>query len=109
MKLRKGDVCFVNLGGVGHEQSGNRPAIVLAATRTKIAVVIPVTANTEALRFVHTLPLRATMQSGLQRDSVALLFHIRAIDERRVEKILGRLSPETRAEIDQGLRKLIDL
>lgn len=42
MMLHKGDICLVNLeGGFGHEQVGKRPALVLAATDTRIVVVIP--------------------------------------------------------------------
>ncbi len=110
MKLRKGDVCLINLSsGFGHEQSGNRPAVILAVTRTNIVVVIPITGNTEALRFSHTLPLKPTTKNGLEFDSVALLFHIRAIDGRRVEQALGRLETTTQSEIDRALRSFLSL
>lgn len=101
---------MVNLsGGFGHKQSGSRPAVVLVATRTKIAVVVPITGNTEALRFPHTLSLKATAQNGLEHDSVALLFHIRAVDERRIERVRGHLDTETRTEVDLALRTLLGL
>ncbi len=110
MRLRKGDVCLIKLsGGLGHEQSGNRPAVILAATRTNIVVVIPITGNREALRFSHTLPLKPTTKNGLALDSVALLFHIRAIDGRRVEQVLGRLEATAQDEIDHVLRNFLSL
>lgn len=110
MTLRKGDVCFANLsGGFGHEQSGVRPAVVLAATDTRIVVVVPVTSNREALRFSHTFSIRAAEGNGLTEDSVALLFHIRAIDARRVEKVCGRVDAVTQAKLDTKLRRLLGL
>lgn len=109
MKLRKGDICLVNLGGFGHEQTGTRPAIVFATTRTSIAVVIPVTGNRDALRFPHTVSIPTTRRNGLRHDSVALLFHIRAVDTRRIEQSLGRLAPDAIDEINKALRNLLGL
>jgi mRNA-degrading endonuclease toxin of MazEF toxin-antitoxin module len=110
MKLRKGDVCLANLsGGFGHEQGGVRPATVLAMTDTSIVIAIPLTSNTEALRFSHTLLLPASKGNGLAEDSVALLFHLRAIDMRRIVEISGRLAPLILTDIDRRLRKLLSL
>lgn len=110
MKLRKGDIGLVNLsGGFGHEQSGIRPAIILAATDTHIVIVIPLTSNTEALRFSHTLLLTANKGNGLVQDSVALLFHIRAIDARRISEVCGKVKPSVQSDIDKKLRHLLGL
>lgn len=110
MTLRKGDVCFVNLsGGFGHEQTGVRPGIVLTTTDTNIVIVVPVTSNAEALRFSHTLLIRATKRNGLERDSVALLFHVRAVDVRRITSVCGALTPSVRIDIDRELRRLLRL
>lgn len=110
MKIRKGDTCLVNLiGAFGHEQSGVRPAIVLALTKTSIALVIPLTTNFDALRFAHTLTIEATKQNGLIKDSVALLFHVRAIDSRRIEQKCGHVEAVVQRDIDDGLRELLGL
>jgi mRNA interferase MazF len=110
MRLRRGDVCLVNLAsGLGHEQTGSRPAIILATTDTKIVVVIPITGNTDALRFSHTLLLKPTAKNGLHSNSVALVFHIRAVDMRRVERVYGHLESKSCAEIGEALRKLLAL
>lgn len=108
--MQKGDICFANLApAFGHEQSGSRPALVLAATDTRIVIVVPLTSHAEALRFSYTLPVRATAGNGLEIDSVALLFHIRAIDARRIERICGRLEPAILKQIDITLKKLLRL
>jgi len=110
MRIRKGDICFVNLtGAFGHEQSGVRPAVVLALTKTSIAIVIPLTTNFDALRFAHTLTIEATKQNGLTKDSAALLFHIRAIDSKRIEQKCGHVEAAVQRDIDDGLRELLGL
>ncbi len=50
--MKKGDVLIVNLTPeVGHEQYGQRPAILISDTKTSVAIVIPLTTNLEALHF----------------------------------------------------------
>lgn len=50
--MKKGGVCIVNLAvEVGHEQYGQRPAILISNPKTGILIVIPLTSNLEALRF----------------------------------------------------------
>ena len=110
MNLRKGDVCSVNLSGsVGHEQFGNRPAIVFATTDTSIVVVIPLSANLDASRFTHTVLLSPSKNNGLVKQSVAFLFHIRAIEARRIEKNSGHVDEKTLRKIDSGIRLLLSL
>lgn len=110
MKIRRGDVCFVNLtGAFGHEQSGIRPAIVLVLTKTSIAVVIPLTTNLDALRFTNTITIEATKRNGLTEASVALLFHIRAVDSRRIEQRCGCVEEGVQGAIDEGVRELLGL
>jgi|SRR3989338_1607953 len=110
MNLRKGDVCLVNLdGGFGHEQVGTRPALVLAATDTRIVIVIPLTSNAEALRFSHTLLLHADKSNGLAQDSVVLLFHVRAIDARRISELCGKIRSSVQHNVDKKLRSLLEL
>lgn len=96
-------------GGFGHEQSGKRPALILATADTRIVIVIPITSNTDALRFSHTLLLHATEHNGLTQDSVALLFHIRALDARRISELYGKITASVRRDIDGKLRKLLTL
>ena len=108
--MQKGDICFANLApAFGHEQAGERPALVLAVTDTRIVVVVPLTSHTEALRFPHTFLVHATTDNGLEVDSVALLFHIRAIDARRIERVCGRLEPVMLKHINAALKRLLNV
>jgi len=63
--MKRGDLCLVRLPvGIRHEQYGERPAIVLAQPVAHILVIIPLTANLEALRYPHTLTIAPTAQTA---------------------------------------------
>jgi mRNA-degrading endonuclease toxin of MazEF toxin-antitoxin module len=48
-------------------------------------------------------------QNNLQQKSVALIFHIRAIDKQRILKIIGKINKQTQAKIDQILKEMLNL
>ncbi|MBU4298587.1 type II toxin-antitoxin system PemK/MazF family toxin [Patescibacteria group bacterium] len=108
--MKKGDVCIVNLAvEVGHEQFGERPAILISDTKTGIIVVVPLTSNLEALRFPYTLAILPDKQNNLEQKSVVLIFHIRAIDKTRILKIIGKINKQTQRKIDYILREMLGL
>lgn len=108
--MKKGDICIVNLvAGVGHEQYGQRPAILISNTRIKIAIVIPLTTNLEALRFPYTLTIFPDKQNNLTQESVALIFQIRAIDKSRILKTIGKINKNLRKKINDILQEMLEL
>lgn len=108
--MKKGDVCLINLSlGVGYEQYGERPAILISDTKTKIVIVIPLTANLEALRFPYTLEILPNVQNNLKQKSIALIFHIRAIDKTRISKTVGKIDQMSQKEIDEILKQMLGL
>jgi len=108
--MKKGDVCIINLAvGVGHEQYGQRPAILISDTKIGIVIVIPLTSNLEALRFPFTLAILPDKQNNLKQKSVALIFHIRAIDKTRVSKVIGKINTQTQKKIDSILKEMLEL
>lgn len=72
--------------GAGRAQSGRRPAILMqgveASDRLPTRLVIPLTTQTDALRFPGTVLVEPTPQNGLSRTSVALVFQMTAVDIR---------------------------
>jgi mRNA interferase MazF len=92
------------------EQKGFRPAIILQDKRyTEILptlLIIPLTSQLNAQRFPATLLIKANKENGLEKDSVALVFQLRAIDQTRIKNRLGRLKDE---EINEIYRKIQDL
>lgn len=108
--MKKGDICIIDLSiGVGREQYGERPAILISDTKTNIAIVVPLTANLEALRFPHALTILPDIQNNLKQKSVALVFHIRAMDKTRILKTIGKIDSRTQREIDKILKRMLGL
>ena len=108
--MKKGDICLINLSlGIGHEQYGERPAILISNTKTKIVIVIPLTTNLEALRFPYTLTILPDTKNNLKQKSAALIFHLRAIDESRILKIIGKIDSKLQRKIDEALKRMLGL
>ena len=110
--IRKGDVLIVDLTTVsaGHEQSGVRPAIAISGGELPgVVIVIPLTGTIEALRFPNTLAILPSKECGLENQSVALMFHVRSVDKRRVMHIIGKIDTATRKKIDVALKKMLQL
>lgn len=104
--MRKGELWIVEIPALrGHEQSGLRPAIVIADTQTSIAVVIPCTTNLQALRFPCTLRIAPSGKNGLDATTIALVFHIRAIDKQRLKQKIGTLEHSLLLKVKQQLKR----
>jgi mRNA interferase MazF len=107
MRIQRGDVFMANLDPVvGFEQAGTRPVLVvqcdLANERIPTITVVPLTSNLRAGRFLFTVTISA-VESGLAMDGVALVFHIRTLDQTRLIRKMGRLNSQTMARVDQAL------
>jgi mRNA interferase MazF len=109
--IDKGDVLIVDLTvSAGHEQSGVRPAIAVSGGELPgVVIVIPLTGALEALRFPNTLAILPTKENGLENQSVALIFHVRSVDKRRVIRVIGKIDIATRKKIDAALKKMLRL
>lgn len=101
--ITQGDIYLVNLGRTeGHEQAGIRPAIVIQANplnrSLSTVIAIPLTANLRGKGFMttHFIPKES---SGLKKDSVALLYQIKALDKTRFIKKIGHIDQDTYFEI----------
>src|SRR3989344_7295185 len=107
--IRKGDVLIVDLTvSAGHEQSGVRPAIAISGAELPgVVIVVPLTGTMEALRFPNTLAILPAKDSGLEKESVALVFHVRSVDKRRVMRVIGKIDAATRKKIDVVLKKML--
>lgn len=107
MKYISGSVVIIDLGmsPFGHEQSGLRPAVFLSM-QNNVALVIPLTSNTSALRRSGTISILATKQNGLDTTSIALVFQMRAVDIRRIIKSIGVLGSKEKKLINKILRTI---
>lgn len=106
--MKAGEMWLVRIPELGtHEQSGTRPSVVIARVTKTLATIIPCTTNRKALRFPFTLLIEPTAQNGLSEASVALVFHIRAIDVSYFSAKLGELEKETLTTLRKQAHRLI--
>ncbi len=106
--MKSGDLWLVNIPELGtHEQSGVRPAVVIARVTKTIATIIPCTTNRRALRFPFTYQIEPSKRNGLKETSVALIFHLRAIDISYFSEKLGELEKNALSDIRKHARLLI--
>jgi mRNA interferase MazF len=108
MQIRRGDVFFCNLDPTfGHEQRGTRPVVVLqndiANDRLNTVMVAPLTSNLKAKGYLLTVFVE-TQSSGLPKDSVILLFQIRTVDKRRLERRIAHLDDTIMEQVDQAIQ-----
>lgn len=105
-KFQRGDVYFVRLElGIGSEQNGVRPAVILQNDVENICsptlIVAALTSKTEkkAMPPTHSL----VELDGLE-PSVVQTEQIFTIDKSRVIKYLGHLTPEETRRVDDAVR-----
>ena len=108
--MKKGDLWLVEIPpSNGHEQSGLRPVLVLSNVETNVVIIIPFTSNLSALRFPHTVEIHPSPKNGLNSTSVALVFQIRAIDRKRLQRKIGELEAEMLKQIDNMIRNILSV
>ena len=113
MVVSRGDIFFANLDPVvGAEQAGVRPVLVVqndeANARIPTVTVVPITSNLRASRFLFTV-LLPSAETGLSKDSVALVFQVRTLDKSRLQNKVGHLSESLMDQIDRAIIIHLDL
>jgi mRNA-degrading endonuclease toxin of MazEF toxin-antitoxin module len=107
MNIERGNIYRVNLDPtIGSEQQGNaRPCVVLTLTaynrQLRTVGVVPLTSSPRALA-----PLIVPVPSAGKANSMALCHQIRTIDKTRIGKLLGALSVEDMAVLEDGVRRV---
>jgi mRNA interferase MazF len=104
---RRGDIYLVNFDPtLGAEIRKKRPALIvqndIANRHSPITIVAAITSQFEEPLY-PTEVLVPAREGGLQSDSVVLLNQVRSIDQQRLVRRLGRLTPATMARVDRAL------
>jgi mRNA interferase MazF len=96
---------------VGVEIRKTRPVVVVSNDSinalSQLAVVVPLTSNVARLSPSHALIPRGA--GGLTGASKAVTEQVKAVDQQRLVRRLGRLSPGLLADIERALRATLDL
>jgi len=109
----RGDVYLADLNPTrGAEQAGVRPVVLVQrdtlARFTRTVVVVPLTTNLRRAQVPGTVLIPAG-EGGLAQDSVALCYQIVVLDQQRLLRKLGTLSPTYLLALDRALEYTLDL
>ncbi|MFA5791462.1 MAG: type II toxin-antitoxin system PemK/MazF family toxin [Candidatus Paceibacterota bacterium] len=108
--MKKGDIYLIDLASsFGHEQFGLRPAIIVSPLVAGMIVVIPLTTNLEALCFPYTLSILLDSTNNLTQNSVALVFQIKSIDQKRIKKKIGSIPINNFKKLNLQMKKMLKL
>jgi mRNA interferase MazF len=112
--IRRGELYWVDLGQpTGSRPAKRRPVLVVQsdpynASRLATTLVLVVTSNTELAGMPGNVFLPAAM-TGLPRDSVANVTAIVTVDKADLDELAGEVPPSMMREVDQGLRRVLDI
>lgn len=94
----------------GRAQAGRRPAVVIQSTAASeslpTVLLVPLTSQQDALRFPGTVLVEASVDNGLRRASIALVFQLTAVDKRFLAEHLGQVSQDVLCALFEAFNEL---
>ncbi|KAB2963645.1 MAG: type II toxin-antitoxin system PemK/MazF family toxin [Thermoanaerobaculia bacterium] len=108
-RVLRGDVVWADLDPTrGHEQSGQRPVLVLSQDvfnqRSGTVIALAVTSREPTAGFPLTLEI---LSARLPKRSWVKMGQIRTLSTERLGKRLGKLAPEELSRVLEGLNEII--
>ncbi|WCF11770.1 type II toxin-antitoxin system PemK/MazF family toxin (plasmid) [Paenibacillus thiaminolyticus] len=107
MEVKRGEIYFATIsGGVGSEQSGSRPVLILqndVGNRYSPTTIVAFITKVPKKMYMPTHEKLDKKISKLPEDSVVLLEQIRTIDKVRLTDRVSTLSPEIMNRISKKL------
>lgn len=105
-KIKRGEIWYVNLkNGVGSEQSGYRPCLIVQNdTGNKYSPTVIVAVLSTRLG-KHKLPTHVLLSenSGIPKKSIILLEQIMVVDKKRLSKYITTLTQEDISKVNKAL------
>lgn len=112
--MKRGEIWWADLGKPrGSAPALRRPVLVvqddlLTESALGTVMVVPLTSNLRRGEAVGNVVLSPS-ESGLDRESVALVCQVMALDKAYFDEIVGSLSRRARNAVDAGLRLALAL
>jgi mRNA interferase MazF len=112
--MKRGEIWWADLSEPrASEPGGRRPVLIvqddlLTASRLATVMVVPLTTNLQRAKAIGNVLLPAS-DTGLNRDSVALVCQVLPLDKVFFDQRVQGLSRRTMNIIDGGLRLTLDL
>lgn len=109
---QRGEVWRTNLDPtLGHEQSGKRPCLVVSDnklnhSRAELVVVVPITTREKRIPSHVKVPAG---EAGLSEDSYIKCEEVRCISTQRLDRPLGKITPETMQRVEEWIRVILGL
>lgn len=106
--VKRGELWWADLGEPrGSAPASRRPVLVvqddlLNGSRLSTVMIVPLTSNLRRGRAIGNV-LLGEGETGLDRDSVALVCQVMTIDETFLDERIGTLSSRARRQVDRGL------
>ena len=113
MEIKRGDTFLVDLNpGVGAEQAGIRPALVIQIDKANAAsphtIIIPFTTRIREVKLPSHVRIPAGV-GGLTEESILLCEQIRVIDKRRLVRKIGSIGEEHLREVGIAIKVILGL
>jgi mRNA interferase MazF len=113
--MKRQEIWFVQLQTsqddvVGHEQSDNRPCLVIRHNKqVSLSTIVPISTTANLSRFPFTYEISKSSQNGLNYDSTALIFQIRSLNDQRFLRKFGVLENPYFSDILELVRDYLGL
>jgi mRNA interferase MazF len=108
-RILRGDIVWADLNpGIGHEQAGFRPVLVISQDvfneRSGTIIALAITSQPQRAGFPLTLELTS---AKLPKKSWVKTSQIRTLSVERIKQKLDRISPEELDQIIEGLNEIV--
>lgn len=105
--LKRGEIVLMGFDGIGSEQKGVRPAVILQndvgnLNSTTVIVAPLTTKSTKAVLPTHVL--LSSAKTALKADSTVLVEQVRVMDKSRVIRRIAFVPTDDMERINQALR-----
>lgn len=113
LQIKRGEIWTTDLRpGRGFEASKKRPGLVISAnsinTHSPIVIIIPISSQVSQMIGPERI-LLPKKDTGLEKESLLLVYQLRAIDTARLGKRIGNISKNTLQEVEEALKLILNL